>query len=156
MIEIKIRAWDKIEKIMLYRTIWDLNWYLTPENDSLGCHCVRGITPDDKQRLELMQFTGLKDKNGKEIYKGDIVKYKYKVSTKDCFSEYDIKEEEKINIVSIGLDGVYPRYLDYFEDNSYDNDGSKNHIVLCNIEIIGNEFENLELLKIISNFRKRR
>ena len=75
MREIKFRAWDKDKKRMLYAGIHDRNWYATPANDEGGCHTVRSKMPEDRACLEIMQFTGLKDKNGKEIYEGDIVHY---------------------------------------------------------------------------------
>ena len=59
MREIKFRAWDKENKVM--QTPFDLS-----SNPKYWCKKLKDFP--------LMQYTGLKDKNGKEIYEGDIIK----------------------------------------------------------------------------------
>ena len=63
--ELKFRAWDG--ETMLNRTLFDRNWY----NDDNKC--CKGAMPNDARTLEVMQFTGLTDMNGKDIYKGDLI-----------------------------------------------------------------------------------
>jgi uncharacterized phage protein (TIGR01671 family) len=78
MREIKFRAWDKIGKIMID---WPVNVYTDEEGpwwsaDHIG-ETGNTIASFDGKTGVLMQFTGLFDKNGKEIYEGDIFNYKY-------------------------------------------------------------------------------
>jgi len=63
MREIKFRAWDKTDKIMLQPYSGCIS------DGKVFMSCKSG------NEFELMQYTGLKDKNDKEIYEGDIVKF---------------------------------------------------------------------------------
>ena len=75
----------------------------------------------------LIQSTGLKDKNGKLIYEGDIVKV----------SEYSILESKEFDVIR-----TVQR-----PDPFYGYDFTYGEHSLKYVEIIGNKFENPELLK---------
>lgn len=92
---------------------------------------------------EIMQYTGLKDKNGKEIYEGDIVRKvpdEWMSKTDDSISLKDFL----ISIANIGLveysTAEFILTNKKYRDKIYDGYGHGS------IEVIGNIYENPELL----------
>lgn len=82
--------------------------------------------------VDLMQSTGLKDKNGVEIYEGDIVRFKFKNETRIGFVEY-ARSSFLINVGEIICDNKIR--------HSFSNSSSEEH------EVIGNVYQNKDLME---------
>ena len=115
MREIKFRVWYKQSSLMD-----DEPFELDKDFD-----CISGCF--DRDKIELMQYTGLKDKNGVEIYEGDIVKAHNILHGR----EYELKH----------LDCSYALYID---EVVY---GWLCFSLVEQLEVIGNIYQNPELFK---------
>lgn len=140
MQEIKFRAWDKATKNgwipkpikeMIYFNILHPPEYLGNTYDEEGTW---------ERRFAIMQYTGLKDKTGNEIYQGDIVNYK----TFSNNENYVITIKPTV-LQMINTSKYKPSFMysleSFFED--YDGGMKSNN----NVEVIGNIYENPELLE---------
>jgi uncharacterized phage protein (TIGR01671 family) len=124
MREIKFRAWSPFEESMSY----DVTLYA---NGWMKCIFLNGYEAKyaGQDIIPLMQYTGLKDNNGKEIYEGDIVADHIGIG----FVEY----KNSAYRVNYG-NGECKWFIDYL-----DSEGKT-------VEIIGNKHENPELLEVQS------
>ncbi len=68
MREIKFRAWDKVNRKMIVVT--GINFGQPPHTPSFVLSDTDTVLFSN---AEIMQFTGLKDRNGKEIWEGDVL-----------------------------------------------------------------------------------
>nr|DAR66281.1 MAG TPA: YopX protein [Caudoviricetes sp.] len=139
MREIKFRAWDKEQKEWVKYSITD--------NIPIFCHNTTRWRADKKgERFVLCQYTGIKDKNNREIYEGDILISKASENPKD----------HKMWLVSY-QDGGF--VIDYKHKPKDKRKRSKcetevlceDNIWLYGMEVAGNIYENPELLEEATN-----
>ena len=92
--------------------------------------------------FELMQFTGLSDKNGKEIYEGDIIQWGYD-ECKECGQEY---KKKRGAVYWNEFSACYQTSNGDYLISNRGNTQLKGNRERDDLEIIGNIYENPELL----------
>ena len=121
----KFRAWDKEIKMMIELSLIDFEKHVI-----CGTHWKFGETESIKfDEIELMQSTGLHDKNGKEVFVGDIIK-----CTRGCPHEVYIEKEYAGTFIG-GMPAVYLKGLNF------------GYAWTVSEEIIGTVYENNESLE---------
>ncbi|WP_262081200.1 YopX family protein [Streptococcus sp. Marseille-Q5619] len=131
----RYRAWIKTEKRMfLSDDILNID-YENKEIVTQQVYFKNGL-PDDRDiycyktdEIELMQSTGLKDKNGKEVFVGDIIK-----CTRGCPHEVYLEKEYGGTFIG-GMPAVYLKDL------------GEGYAWTEHEEVIGNIYENPEFLE---------
>ena len=122
MKEYKFRAWDSLAEKMY-------SW-----TELLNQNLKNIFTIPEQCGYHLMQYTGLKDKNGKEIYEGDIIFIKGETKLLDIKGKVEYSNTfAQFIITNTGSVANETEPLGDYEEE--------------NIEVIGNIYDNPELLE---------
>ena len=129
MREIKFRAWLKEDKKMenvKTMDFTDKTIRCLKKNEFINAYLLRRVSFDD---VELMQYTGVKDKNDKEIYEGDILFFR------DENTKYVVVWQDTAFIIKSIEIRKYSEKMCWLDDTE----------ICC--EIVGNIYENKNLLE---------
>ncbi|GIO02977.1 hypothetical protein J5TS2_36450 [Brevibacillus halotolerans] len=120
MREIKFRAWDDVSKVMSFSNFEQFD-------DMMGFR----FSHFETEKPIYMQCTGIRDKNGKEIYEGDILKGKI----------YDYSPAKRfIGVLEYGYSGFLIKGVKQYK-------GMIDHPNAA-YEVIGNIYENPDLIQV--------
>lgn len=122
----KFRAWDKEFKEMVQVDALVLDAQVIKATYKNG-----NVVKEDIKYYDLMQTTGLLDKNSKEIFEGDIVDYKGRKAVIKWHGSYASFIYIFVDELQKRVAGWSPLYLAYFH-----------------FEVIGNKFETPEFLEV--------
>lgn len=111
----KYRAWDKKGKMMYAVDVIDFGL------KRVGVFPGKRLIPLEFKNIELLQYTGLKDCNGVEIYEDDYIRH------------YEL--ENNPSLVGMDCGCWFAEGMESFPEKAY------------RYEVIGNKFENPELLE---------
>lgn len=161
--EKKYRVWDREEKIMSEGLPFE--WFLTGDPGDMEFPSTGESLPLKdfiffRDHFEIMDFAGLLDRNGKEIYEGDIVKFHYFYGTLGANLGYEESEHELTGVVEFGMFGWGLKAIkgEHWKGHTRygDGEGESSLYELCamnegaihedSFEVVGNVYENSELI----------
>ncbi len=134
--EIKLRAWDKDSEVMVYsdnhnKNDYECSYFFQQDNNG-NIKCYWEMDYDDSAGYpatsggfleNIMQYTGLKDKNGKEIYEGDLI---------------TINQEDEEDIFRVEWDEDSAKFILSTQTFTCDFDSYNG----ADCEVIGNAYDN--------------
>lgn len=136
MREYKFRVWNRKMTYFGFKDIdtdadHTLAQVVNRKKDDLSYGCI----DCEESTHYVMQYTGLKDKNGKEIYEGDVVRYK-------AYNTQSDEWEMEMTVVKYIINGYTP--FKWEHDMSDDDDYYT--IKYKDYEVVGNIYENPEFI----------